>query len=44
MQIDIDHWRHFYLILGMIWGMEAARRKWHETEYQKQAILASPVD
>ena len=24
-QIDIDHWRHVYLMLGMIWGMETAR-------------------
>jgi hypothetical protein len=25
--IDSDHWRHFYLLLGMIWGMAAATRK-----------------
>lgn len=22
--IDIDHWRHFYLVLGLLWGMIAA--------------------
>jgi hypothetical protein len=22
--IDTDHWRHFYLLLGMIWGLAAA--------------------
>ena len=22
-QIDIDHWRHFYLMLGVIWGIRA---------------------
>lgn len=22
-QIDIDHWRHFYLMLGLIWGLRA---------------------
>lgn len=27
-QIDIDHWRHVYLFLGMVWGLEAARRDW----------------
>jgi hypothetical protein len=27
-QIDIDHWRHVYLLLGMVWGMEAARLRW----------------
>ena len=24
--IDTDHWRHFYLILGIIWGLAAATR------------------
>lgn len=24
--IDTDHWRHFYLIMAMIWGMALARR------------------
>ena len=27
-QIDIDHWRHFLLLLGVVWGLEAARQKW----------------
>lgn len=22
--IDTDHWRHFYLLLGMVWGLSAA--------------------
>jgi hypothetical protein len=22
--IDTDHWRHFYLLLGLIWGLSAA--------------------
>jgi O-antigen ligase len=22
-QIDIDHWRHVYLMLGLIWGLRA---------------------
>ncbi len=26
--IDIDHWRHFPLLMGAVWGLEAARRKW----------------
>ena len=29
-QIDIDHWRHVYIVLGMIWGLECARLKWLE--------------
>jgi hypothetical protein len=24
--IDTDHWRHFFLLLGMIWGLTAATR------------------
>ena len=24
--IDTDHWRHFYLLLGLVWGLSAATR------------------
>ena len=24
-QIDIDHWRHVYILLGIVWALEAAR-------------------
>jgi len=27
-QIDTDHWRHFYLLLGMMWGLYAATVKY----------------
>ncbi|KQP31188.1 polymerase [Methylobacterium sp. Leaf104] len=27
-QIDIEKWRHVYMMLGMIWGLEAARLRW----------------
>jgi len=26
--IDTDHWRHFFLLLGMIWGLTAATSKY----------------
>lgn len=26
LQIDTDHWRHFYLMLGLIWGLAALRK------------------
>ena len=26
--IDTDHWRHFFLLLGMIWGLAAATLKY----------------
>jgi O-antigen ligase len=35
-QIDIDHWRHVYIMLGMVWGLEAGRARW-------AAALAQPV-
>ena len=25
LQIDTDHWRHFYLMLGLVWGLAAVR-------------------
>ncbi len=25
-QIDTDHWRHFYLLLGLVWGLAAQTR------------------
>lgn len=31
--IDIDHWRHFYLIIGIIWGCAGL-----EHRYQRQTI------
>ena len=27
-QIDIEKWRHVYMMLGMVWGLEAARWAW----------------
>jgi hypothetical protein len=26
-QIDTDHWRHFFLLLGCVWGLVAATRR-----------------
>ena len=28
MQIDIEKWRHVYMMLGMVWALEAARLRW----------------
>ena len=33
--IDTDHWRHFYLLIGIIWGCGAL-----EQRYQAQAVRA----
>jgi hypothetical protein len=35
--IDTDHWRHFYLLLGMIWGLAAA------TSRHRRQTRAIPV-
>ena len=36
--IDIDHWRHYFLILGVLWGLMAASRP-----YRIGAPGAAPV-
>ena len=28
LQIDIEKWRHVYMMLGMVWALEAARLRW----------------
>src|SRR5690606_30818300 len=28
--IDTDHWRHFYMLLGLLWGMMALEQR-HQT-------------
>lgn len=27
-QIDVEHWRHIYIMLGIVWGLECARLRW----------------
>ncbi len=39
-QIDIDHWRHVFLMIGAIWGLEAARQKWMAS--QRFALASRP--
>ncbi|HZB38449.1 MAG TPA: O-antigen ligase family protein [Beijerinckiaceae bacterium] len=31
LQIDVDHWRHVFLLFGMVWGLEAGRVRWLQT-------------
>jgi hypothetical protein len=31
-QIDIDHWRQVFIMLGAVWGLEAARQRWSSTQ------------
>ncbi|MEH3144721.1 MAG: O-antigen ligase family protein [Methylobacterium frigidaeris] len=32
LQIDIEKWRHVYMMLGMVWGLEAARVRWRASD------------
>ena len=34
-QIDTEHWRHFYWLLGMMWGMYAATAQYRAGQYQQ---------
>lgn len=42
-QIDIDHWRFLYAVMGALWGLEAARQRWlaHTLRAGARAQLAS---
>jgi hypothetical protein len=50
--IDSDHWRHFFLLLGVQWGLMIATRRWltdtaelaAETETEPEPILDSIVE
>jgi len=35
--IDTDHWRHFFLLLGMVWGLAAAT-----LNQTRQAVKVAP--
>jgi O-antigen ligase len=28
--VDTDHWRHYFLLLGMVWGLTAATLKYQQ--------------
>jgi O-antigen ligase len=40
--IDIDHWRHFYLITGLIWGLTAGYAGTHQAERRASSSPAKP--
>ncbi len=42
--IDSDHWRHYFLILGCVWGFIAAVYAWErESRYPMPALRPSPA-
>jgi hypothetical protein len=41
--IDIDHWRHYFLILGLLWGLMAASRQYVAAAPTATAISLRPA-
>ncbi len=39
-QIDIEKWRHVYMMLGMVWGLHVAREIWLRARDGRQAANA----
>lgn len=37
--IDLDHWRHFFLVIGLIWGVTAAYDRVPEGPQQRHSAL-----
>jgi hypothetical protein len=37
--IDTDHWRHWFLLVGLIWGVTAPVKARRTTEPERQAAL-----
>ena len=40
--IDTDHWRHFWLMLGAMWGMFAATQRWQAQEAAAMRVTSPP--
>lgn len=41
--IDTDHWRHFWLLAGVLWGGAIAANNWPGRAAQKSAFAALPA-
>jgi hypothetical protein len=37
--IDSDHWRHYYLLIGLIWGVATAIRNDERSGVPRQQML-----
>ncbi len=42
--IDTDHWRHFFLLIGIIWGCIALEKRWQKERKQSSAISRKTAD
>jgi hypothetical protein len=41
--IDPDHWRHFWMMLGAMWGMFAATQRYKANPDQALGAVAVPL-
>ncbi len=41
LQIDIDHWRYFFIYLGAVWGLEVGRVKWAERAARDETLVTA---
>lgn len=41
--IDTDHWRHYFLILGVLWGLMAVTRGYRPDGFQADALSRSSI-
>jgi hypothetical protein len=41
--IDSDHWRHFFLLVGLVWGLSVANLNWRQRQAYGIAAQASPA-
>jgi sugar phosphate permease len=39
--IDTDHWRHFYVLLGIIWGCIALEAQTHAAREEEEMVGAA---
>jgi hypothetical protein len=35
--IDTDHWRHLYMLIGIVWGCGALERKYQRSSSRREA-------
>ena len=41
--IDTDHWRHFYLLMGIVWGCIALEMRWQAGLRDSARLKQSPL-
>lgn len=42
--IDTDHWRHFWLMLGLMWGLFVATQRYMATMHDETEYVATPTE